>query len=136
MPLLGDPWGATVAATDPTGTRPADRTGSVRSIGFSGEPRSARIREVDMRSFGPLLTLLAVAVLGGALLTLDTVTDPTVKTGTPSAASPAPVAAPGPAASPATSAPPAPAQKAPVVAQEAYAGRSAGNEVTVAIAVK
>jgi hypothetical protein len=89
-----------------------------------------------MRRFAPLLTLLAVAVLGGALLTLNAVSDPTVKTGTPSAAaSPPPAAAPAPAAPPATSAPPA-AAAAPAVAQKAYAGRSAGNEVTVAIAVK
>ena len=88
-----------------------------------------------MRSFGPLLTLLAVAVLGGALLTLNVVNSPANSTGTPSAAAasqPAVAAAPPPAAPPATSAPPA----APAVAEKAYAGRSAGNEVTVAIAVK
>jgi hypothetical protein len=88
-----------------------------------------------MRRFAPLLTLLAVAVLGGALLTLNVVNSPTNATGTPSAAAasqPAVAAAPPPAAPPATSAPPA----APAVAEKAYAGRSAGNEVTVAIAVK
>jgi hypothetical protein len=88
-----------------------------------------------MRRFAPLLTLLAVAVLGGALLTLNVVNSPANSTGTPSAAA-APQAAaapPPPAAPPATSAPSA----APAVAGEkAYAGRSAGNEVTVAIAVK
>jgi len=88
-----------------------------------------------MRRFAPLLTLLAVAVLGGALLTLNVVNSPANSTGTPSAAAasqPAVAAAPPPAAPPATSAPPA----APAVAEKAYAGRSAGNEVTVAIAVK
>jgi hypothetical protein len=86
-----------------------------------------------MRRFAPLLTLLAVAVLGGALLTLNVVNSPANSTGTPSAAAPQPAAAaPPPAAPPATSAPPA----APAVAEKAYAGRSAGNEVTVAIAVK
>jgi hypothetical protein len=87
-----------------------------------------------MRRFAPLLTLLAVAVLGGALLALNVVNSPANSTGTPSAAAapqPAAAAAP-PAAPPATSAPPA----APAVAEKAYAGRSAGNEVTVAIAVK
>jgi len=84
-----------------------------------------------MRRFAPLLTLLAVAVLGGALLTLNVVNGPTNATGTPSAAAasqPAVAAAPPPAAPPATN--------APAVAEKAYAGRSAGNEVTVAIAVK
>ena len=84
-----------------------------------------------MRRFAPLLTLLAVAVLGGALLTLNVVNSPTNATGTPSAAAasqPAVAAAPPPAAPPATN--------APAVAEKAYAGRSAGNEVTVAIAVK
>jgi len=86
-----------------------------------------------MRRFAPLLTLLAVAVLGGALFTLNVVNSPANSTGTPSAAAPSqPAAAPPPAAPPATSAPPA----AAAVAEKAYAGRSAGNEVTVAIAVK
>ena len=88
-----------------------------------------------MSRFAPLLTLLAVAVLGGALFTLNVVNSPANSTGTPSAAAAsqqAAAAAPPPAAPPATSAPPA----APAVAEKAYAGRSAGNEVTVAIAVK
>jgi len=86
-----------------------------------------------MSRFAPLLTLLAVAVLGGALFTLNVVNSPANSTGTPSAAAPSqPAAASPPAAPPATSAPPA----AAAVAEKAYAGRSAGNEVTVAIAVK
>ena len=88
-----------------------------------------------MSRFAPLLTLLAVAVLGGALFTLNVVNSPANSTGTPSAAAAsqqAAAAAPPPAAPPATSAPPA----AAAVAEKAYAGRSAGNEVTVAIAVK
>src|SRR5690349_12579318 len=140
MPLLGvhpsgDPRGATVVATDLWRTRPDDGSGSAFSVGFSGEPRRAGIREVDMSRFAPLLTLLAVAVLGGALFTLNVVNSPANSTGTPSAAAasqPAAAAAPPPAAPPATSAPPA----AAAVAEKAYAGRSAGNEVTVAIAVK
>src|SRR6185503_14032415 len=138
MPLLGvhpsgDPRGATVVATDLWRTRPDEGSGSAFSVGFSGEPRRARIREVDMSRFAPLLTLLAVAVLGGALFTLNVVNSPANSTGTPSAATASlPPAAPPPAAPPATSAPPA----AAAVAEKAYAGRSAGNEVTVAIAVK
>jgi len=54
----------------------------------------------------------------------------------------APASAPAKAAPPASAEPappaaaPAPAQGAPAVAEKAYTGRSAGNEVTVAIAVK
>ena len=92
-----------------------------------------------MRRFAPLLTLLAVAVLGGALLTLNVLGDPANRTARPTAAAgsePAAAAAQTPApAPPPTSAPPA-AGEAPAVAEKAYAGRSAGNEVTVAIAVK
>jgi hypothetical protein len=88
-----------------------------------------------MRRFAPLLTLLAVAVLGGALLTLNVLGNPANQTPPPAtpaaAAAPAPTAAPAP---PATSTPSVAA--APAVAEKAYAGRSAGNEVTVAIAVK
>ena len=88
-----------------------------------------------MRRFAPLLTLLAVAVLGGALLTLNMLGNPANQ-----AAKPAPAAAaPAPAAAPPTTAPAPPASDAPAapaVAEKAYAGRSAGNEVTVAIAVK
>jgi hypothetical protein len=91
-----------------------------------------------MRRFAPLLTLLAVAVLGGALLTLNVLGDPANRAAQPTAAAgsvPAAAAAPTPApAPPPTSAPPA--AKAPAAAEKAYAGRSAGNEVTVAIAVK
>ena len=91
-----------------------------------------------MRRFGPLLTLLAVAVLGGALLTLNVLGDPANQTAQPTAAAgsePAAAAAPTPAPAPPPSSAP-PAAPAPAVAEKAYAGRSAGNEVTVAIAVK
>jgi hypothetical protein len=89
-----------------------------------------------MRRFAPLLTLLAVVVLGGALFALNILGDPGSKNARPSAAvgaapATAAVAAP-PTAAPAT----APAAEAPAVAEKAYAGRSSGNEVTVAIAVK
>lgn len=90
-----------------------------------------------MRRFAPLLTLLAVLVLGGALLALNVLGDPGNKNAQPSAAP----AAAGPtvatvAAAPPTTAPPPVKAAPPVVAQKAYAGRSSGNEVTVAIAVK
>lgn len=95
-----------------------------------------------MRRFAPLLTLLAVLVLGGALLALNVLGDPGNKNAQPSpAADAAGPAVATVAAAPPTSAPPpaataAPAPAAPAVAQKAYAGRSSGNEVTVAIAVK
>jgi hypothetical protein len=94
-----------------------------------------------MRRFAPLLTLLAVVVLGGAIFTLNVLGDPGNRTAkaTPvaSGATPAPDAAAPTAAPTAAAAPaPAPPAAAPAVAEKAYAGRSAGNEVTVAIAVK
>ena len=95
-----------------------------------------------MRRYAPLLTLLAVLVLGGALLALNVLGDPGNKNGQPSPAAGAAGATVAPAAAaPPTSAPPPaatapPAAAAPAVAQKAYAGRSSGNEVTVAVAVK
>ena len=88
-----------------------------------------------MRKFAPLLTLLAVVVLGGALFAVNVLGNPGNQAAQPAAASetqaaiPAPVAAPPPASA-------APSAAAPAVGEKAYAGRSAGNEVTVAIAVK
>lgn len=92
-----------------------------------------------MRRFAPLLTLLAVVVLGGALFAVNILGDPGNKNAQPSAAVDA--ASATAAAPPATAAAPAaptatPAPAAPAVAEKAYAGRSSGNEVTVAIAVK
>src|SRR5438046_1712135 len=102
------------------------------------EPARTRIRDVGMRRFAPLLTLLAVFVLGGALIALNTLGDPGNENGQPRAAADAAGATVAPAAAaPATSAPAAaaaPAPAAPAAAQKAYAGRSSGNEVTVAIA--
>jgi hypothetical protein len=91
-----------------------------------------------MRRFAPLLTLLAVVVLGGALFALNILGDPGSKNAQPSAAVGA-ASAGAAVAAPPTAAPPAaaaPAAEAPAVAEKAYAGRSSGNEVTVAIAVK
>jgi hypothetical protein len=86
--------------------------------------------------FAPLITLGTVAALGGGLLFVNTTVagQPTVTAGSAAAAPPitAAQAAPGPA----PDAAPVPPAAAPAVAEAAYTGRSAGNEVTVALAVK
>jgi hypothetical protein len=78
---------------------------------------------------GPLLTLLAVAALAAVLLSVNIARD--------TAPSPEPVAAP---AASAAEPPPAPAEAPPATpalpAEAAYAGRTAGNEATIAVAVK
>jgi hypothetical protein len=88
-----------------------------------------------MGKLGPLLTLAAVLVLGAGLFLLNANSR---TAGTPAAVAEAPVAqaaaaptaaAPAPSGAPAPAAPAAPAEKA-------YAGRSSGDEVTVAVAVK
>lgn len=97
-----------------------------------------------MKRFAPLLTLLAVAVLGGALFLLNVSGDPANQ----SADNAANASAADPSGNPA--APPAPGAttinlgdlaaqppgEPPAVKEKVYAGRSAGDEVTVAIAVK
>jgi serine/threonine-protein kinase len=94
-----------------------------------------------MKKHGPLATLVAVVLLGAVLLVVNMMSTPTpaqdsAQTAAQTEAAPAPVAA----SEPAQAAPPAPAEPAPAatpaVAEKAYTGRSAGNEVTVAIAVK
>ncbi|QJY44410.1 hypothetical protein [Pseudonocardia broussonetiae] len=82
-----------------------------------------------MTRYAPLLTLGAVAALGGALLAVDVLSDPG------QAPPPAPAAAAAPAAAPAAE-PVAVVPDPPAVAESVWAGRSSGNEVTVAIAVK
>jgi hypothetical protein len=87
-----------------------------------------------MKRHAPVLTLIAVAALGGVLLaanSLSAPTQPTVAAAANPAVSSAPVA---PAAPPPP--PPEPTPPPPVVAEKAFAGRSSGNEVTVAVAVK
>jgi len=90
-----------------------------------------------MKRYAPILTLLVVAALGAVLLVVNAFSAPgaNVAATTPVASSaavePAPVAEPVPPPPPPTPAPPP-----PVVAEKAYAGRSSGNEVTVAVAVK
>lgn len=79
-----------------------------------------------MTRYGPLFTLGAVAVLGGALLAADLIADPAQAPPAPAAA-----AAPAPAREPAAVLP-----EPPAVVESVWAGRSSGDEVTVAIAVK
>jgi hypothetical protein len=90
--------------------------------------------------FAPLITLGAVAALGGGLLLVNTtvVGQPAVTAGTAVAAAPEAVPDAAPEAAPPVLPvePPVPPAAAPAVAEAAYTGRSAGNEVTVALAVK
>ena len=91
-----------------------------------------------MKKYAPLATLVAVVLLGAGLLVANMLSNPANRT-TTSAASPSAAVAAAP--SEWASAAPAPAPEsappaAPAVAEKAYTGRSAGNEVTVAIAVK
>jgi serine/threonine-protein kinase len=90
-----------------------------------------------MARSGPLLTLGAVAALGGALLAVTAVSDPAGAPPAPTPAAAAGVAPPEPVAAvpePAAAEPP-PAEP-PAVAEVVWAGRSAGDEVTVAVAVR
>src|SRR5689334_18951611 len=98
--------------------------------------RSAHARAPggEMKKYAPLATLVAVVLLGAGLLAANMLSNPANKTTSAAAAAPSAVAAAptGPAAAAPESAPAA----APAVAEKAYTGRSSGNEVTVAIAVK
>lgn len=80
-----------------------------------------------MARYAPLITLGAVAVLGGALLAVDMVTDPGQTPAAPAAAAAPVVPEPEPTVA---------EQEPPAVVESVWAGRSSGNEVTVAIAVK
>jgi hypothetical protein len=97
------------------------------------------VRLTDMHRIGPYITLLVVALIGVGLLVGDALGDPARRiAGTATASAPtsgAAAATSGPGAA-ATTAPAAATAAPPAVAQAAYAGRSSGNEVTVAIAVK
>jgi hypothetical protein len=89
-----------------------------------------------MARYAPFVTLGAVAALGGTLLVVNIANAPArTADATPAQAA---VAAPSAAAAPAPLAPPAaePPAAAPAPAERAYAGRSAGDEVTVALAVR
>jgi hypothetical protein len=95
--------------------------------------------------FAPLITLGTVAALGGGLLLINTTIagPPATMAGTAVAAPPIAGAAAPEAAPDAVQdndavppAPPAAAPAAPAVGKAAYTGRTAGNEVTLALAVK
>ena len=85
-----------------------------------------------MKKYAPLATLVAVVLLGAGLLVVNMISNPTNQTAATTAAPSAVAVAPS---EPAVAAP-EPAPAAPAVAEKAYTGRSSGNEVTVAIAVK
>jgi hypothetical protein len=98
-----------------------------------------------MKRYAPVLTLVVVVLLGAVLFVVNTLSDPAQKVAAasspaatiPSGADPAPAGAPvEPAPPPPVPPPPAPQPAAPAVAEKAFAGRSSGNEVTVAVAVK
>lgn len=88
-----------------------------------------------MKRYGPLLTLLVVAVLGGLLFVVNRAGDPA---NTATAAAAATATAPATATTTPKAPPTAAATTAPAApaVQRVYAGRSSGNEVTVAIAIK
>jgi hypothetical protein len=89
-----------------------------------------------MKKYAPLATLVAVVLLGAGLLVVNMISNPTKETTTAAPAGVASAAAAPSEPAVAAPAPAAPAPGAPAVAEKAYTGRSSGNEVTVAIAVK
>lgn len=83
-----------------------------------------------MTRYAPLLTVGAVAALGAALFFVNSAADPAGSEVPPAAVA---------AAAPETPAPPEPTaavEESPAVVETVWAGRSSGNEVTVAIAVR
>ena len=95
-----------------------------------------------MKKYAPLATLVTVVLLGAVLLVVNMMNTPQAAQAPAASAAVGPASASAGAAPPASPAPapakaaPAPAKGAPAVTEKAYTGRSAGNEVTVAIAVK
>jgi len=92
-----------------------------------------------MKKYAPLATLVAVVLLGGGLLVANMLSNPANQATTAAAPAAAPPSVPAAAAPSewAAAATPEPAPPAaPAVAEKAFTGRSSGNEVTVAIAVK
>ncbi|WP_232668377.1 hypothetical protein [Pseudonocardia sp. TRM90224] len=87
-----------------------------------------------MKRTGPLLTLLAVAVLGAALFVANRAGDPA--TAPPAPAAQATNAEAAPPQPPAEVPPEVPAEPAPAVEKLAYAGQTPGKELTIAIAVE
>jgi hypothetical protein len=102
-----------------------------------------------MNRYSPIVTLLAVVLLGAGLLGVNVVSNPGETASESSGGTRGEAGAPaGQAAAALPGAPPLPAAEpppvpgadapaaAPAVAEMAYTGRSAGDEVTVAVAVK
>jgi hypothetical protein len=91
-----------------------------------------------MSKRGPLLTMLAVALLGVGLIGINMTGASTREQDTSGTVAPlAQATAPADPAAPGQAAPPAAAPSANAFPTEAaYAGRTAGNEATIAIAVK
>ena len=87
-----------------------------------------------MKKYAPLATLVAVVLLGAGLLVVNMISNPANRTTAATTAAPSAVAAAP--SEPAVAAPESAPAAAPAVAEKAYTGRSSGNEVTVAIAVK
>jgi hypothetical protein len=85
-----------------------------------------------MKSYAPLLTLVVVAALGAVLFVANSLAEPVTQT----VAAPAPAASSAPAEPAAPPPPPEPTPPPPIVVEKVFAGRSSGNEVTVAVAVK
>ena len=88
-----------------------------------------------MKKYAPLATLVAVVLLGAGLLVVNMLSNPANQT-TTAATTGAPSAVAAAPSEPAAAAPESAPAAAPAVAEKAYTGRSSGNEVTVAIAVK
>jgi hypothetical protein len=89
-----------------------------------------------MKKYAPLATLVSVVLLGAALLVVNLVGTPdTQSQAAATRVTPTAPAVAGPTAS-AAAAQPEPTAAPPAVAEKAFTGRSAGNEVTVAVAVK
>ena len=102
-----------------------------------------------MNRYSPIATLLAVVLLGAGLLGVNVVSNPgetaseakgETRGEAVAPAGPAAAGLAGAAPPPAATAPPVPdddaSAAAPAVVEKAYTGRSAGDEVTVAVAVK
>jgi hypothetical protein len=99
-----------------------------------GEHSGDNLCEETMKSSAPVLTLVVVAALAAVLFVANSLSAPAAQT----VAAPAPAASSAPA-EPAVPPPPPPPPPTPppaVVVEKVFAGRSSGNEVTVAVAVK
>jgi hypothetical protein len=100
-----------------------------------GEHSGDNLCEETMKSSAPVLTLVVVAALAAVLFVANSLSAPAAQT----VAAPAPAASSAPAEPAVPPPPPPPPPPTPppaVVVEKVFAGRSSGNEVTVAVAVK